>query len=177
MAESKAEDEVAGEVDQIQSLQSKLDEAKEKFLRAKAEYENYRKRIQREFGEVRNQVKLATIQEFLPVFDHFQMATEHTDKNADVETLKKGMDMISVEFKRTLDNLGVIAVDTVGQTFNPEEHEAMAEEASEDVPANQVLRQWRCGYRMGDRLIRPATVVVSSGSTEVPQGEQASEDK
>ncbi len=138
-------------------------EANDRYLRAKAELENYRKRVQRELGEVRDYSKNMVIEEFLPVFDHFQMAMDHVGENADIQTLKQGMDMILGEFRRTLESLGVEQTNAVGQKFDPNLHEAIAQEASDDVPEGHVIRQWKCGYRIGERLLRPATVVVSSG--------------
>jgi len=145
-------------------LESQLTEANDKFLRAKAELENYRRRTQREFTDIRAAVKMMVIQEFLPVLDHFQMALDHADQDADYDALKRGMDMISNEFKRTLEALGVTAVATVGEPFDPNQHEAVAQEPSDDVPEGHVLKEWKSGYRMGDRLVRPATVVVSAGT-------------
>ena len=153
-------------------LQALLDEANEKFLRAKAEHDNYRKRVQREFAEIREAVKLLTLQEFLTVFDHFQMAVMHAEQDSDLDTLKQGMTMIGNEFKRTLEGLGVSFIDAVGQPFNPDEHDAVAQQPSEDVPEGHVLQQWKCGFRVGARLLRPASVVVSSG----PPGEEPDSD-
>ena len=143
--------------------QQLLAQANERMMRARAELENYRKRIQREFGEIRNQVKLMTIQEFLPVFDHFRMALEHAAESDDVDALRQGMDLIYAEFERTLANLGVETVNAVGAEFNPNEHEAVAQEPSAEVPENCVIRQWKCGFRLNGQLLRPAAVVVSSG--------------
>jgi len=149
-----------------------LAEAREKYLRAKAEFDNYRKRVQREFGEIREQAKLGTIQEFLPAFDFFQMALDHADQNADVNSLKQGMQMIATEFKRALEGLGVTTIDATGTVFDPDLHEAVAQEASTDVPEGHVISQWKCGFRIGERLVRPAAVVVSAGDV----GEEPKED-
>ncbi len=146
-----------------EDIQKIMTEANDKYLRARAEMDNYRRRVQREFGEIRELAKASTIEEFLPVFDHFQMAMLHINENPDINTLKQGMDMILAEFHRTLESLGATALDATGREFDPNEHEAVAQEPSDSVPAGKVLRQWKCGYRIGERLLRPATVVVSSG--------------
>ncbi len=103
------------------------------------------------------------------MFDHFQMAMDHVQENPDFETLKQGMDMILGEFRRTFEALGVQRVDAENSEFDPNEHEAVSHEPSQEVPSGHVLRQWKCGYRMGDRLLRPATVIVSSGPPENPE--------
>ena len=177
--EQKEERELTPE-EKIEDLQQKLTEAEEKYVRAKAELDNYKKRMQKEFAEVRTYTKANTIEQFLSVFDHFQMAMDHMGETPDIQTLKQGMDMIYNELGNTFQNLGVKKIDAEGVDFDPAEHEAMAEEHSDDVPAGKVLRQWKCGYRLGERLIRPATVVVSKGPEEEPSSEeepQASEEK
>ena len=140
--------------------------ANDRLLRTKAEFENYRKRTQREFGEIREHVKLITIQEFLPVLDHFQMAMAHVDSDTDVSSLKQGMDMIHAEFRRTLEALGVQPIGTVGQPFDPTQHEALAQEPSSEIAEGHIVREWKSGFRLGDRLVRAASVVVSSGDPE-----------
>lgn len=154
---------IAETAEEGDTLQTMLDEANEKYIRARAELDNYRKRVQREFGEIREYTKANTVQEFFSVFDHFQMAMNHVGETSDFETLKQGMDMILTEFRRTFEALGVQQVDAEGKEFDPNEHEAVSHEPSDTVPEGNVLRQWKCGYRMGDRLLRPATVIVSSG--------------
>jgi len=148
--------------------------ANDKYLRAKAELDNYRKRAQRDLTEARDYMKGVTLQEFFSPFDHFRMAMAHVEETPDVETMKQGMNMILGEFRKSFENLGVELVDATGQKFDPEQHEAVAQEASDDIPPGTVIRQWKCGYRMGDKLLRPATVVVSSGpAAEEEAGEQA----
>ena len=149
-----------------QKIEEIRQEMNDKYMRAKAELDNFRKRSQRELREMREYTKANTVQEFFSVFDHFQMAMDHVKENPDVETLKQGMDMILTEFRRTLEALGVERIESEGKPFDPNEHEAMTQEPSETVPAGRILRQWKCGYRMGDRLLRPAKVVVSTGSKD-----------
>ncbi|MFW5996827.1 MAG: nucleotide exchange factor GrpE [Lentisphaeria bacterium] len=163
--------------ERIRELENQLKEAQEKYLRAKAEFDNYKKRMQKEVGEVRTYAKANTIEQFLSVFDHFQMAMEHMGAEPDVQTMKQGMDMIYEELRNTFESLGVKRLEAEGQAFNPAEHEAMAEEHSDQVPAGQIIRQWKCGYRLGDRLIRPATVVVSKGPADENENKADGEEK
>lgn len=153
--------------DQLESAKAAAREADDRYLRAKAELDNYRKRAQRDLVETREYIKGVTAQEFFSPFDHFRMAMAHVEETPDVETMKQGMGMILSEFQRSFEALGIELVDATGREFDPEQHEAVAQEPSEDVPAGTVLRQWKCGYRMGGKLLRPASVVVSSG----PSGE------
>jgi molecular chaperone GrpE len=148
---------------EIAELNRKLGEANDRFLRLYADFDNYRKRMQKEMSEARNNARNATVETFLTVFDHFMMAMEHADHNPDFQVLYQGMKLISSEFERTLESLGIQRVDAIGEEFDPNVHDAVSQEASDEVPAGRVLRQWKCGFRVGDRLIRPASVIVSSG--------------
>jgi len=139
-------------------------ELNDKLLRQKAEADNYRKRMQREMTELRRIVKQGTIQEFLPVCDHFQMAVNHAELNADIDTIKQGMNMILTEFNRVFENLGVEKMETVGTKFNPQEHEAISQEYSDEIPKDHITKEWKPGYKIAGKLLRPAGVVVSSGS-------------
>lgn len=169
-ATEQAPEVVVEEPEEAPDYQALYEESKEKILRQYAEFENYRKRSQREFGAIRSQTKAGTIEEFLPIYDHFGMALSHSDQDDSV--LRQGMEMILAEFRRTFENLGVEELDAVGKPFDPDLHEAMAQEPSEDVPEGHVIRQWKAGFLMGEKLLRPATVVVSAG----PQTEEAAKD-
>lgn len=164
-ATEAAEKELSPE-EALATVRQEAQEATDRYLRAKAEMENVRKRGQRDLAEAREYTKSVTVGEFFSPFDHFQMAMAHVEENPDVETMKQGMKMILSEFKRGFENLGITLVDATGKEFNPAEHEAVAQEASDTVPEGQVLRQWKCGYRMGEKLLRPASVVVSSGPVD-----------
>lgn len=151
--------------------QAQLAEMTDKLLRSRAEFDNYRKRITREFGDVREQAKQRTIGEFLPVYDTFILAVSHMETSSDIESIKQGMQMILTEFERTFESLGVKEVAAVGEPFDARFHEAVAQEASDSVPEGTVIRQWKSGFTVGENLLRPATVVVSSGKA----GETAAE--
>jgi molecular chaperone GrpE len=81
-----------------------------------------------------------------------------------MDAIRDGLKMILTEFGKAIEELGIEKIDAVGKEFDPNLHEAMANEPSDEVEEGVVIKQWTCGYRMGDRLLRPANVVVSSGS-------------
>ena len=145
-------------------LQIKLRVSEEKLLRSHAEFENFRKRGIREKNEIRKNTLLDTISAILPILDHFELALNAAGDAKNVDAVLNGMKLIESEFKKVLSSLGVDVINAVGETFNPEIHEAIASEVSEECEKDSVVKQWRAGYKLGDRLIRPATVVVSSGS-------------
>ncbi|MBQ6473942.1 MAG: nucleotide exchange factor GrpE [Victivallales bacterium] len=155
-----------------------LAELQDKYLRLRADFDNYRKRMAREASETRERAKISVIGEFLPVYDYFQMAMEQPGQ--DINILRAGMQMIQNEFTKTLNNLGVVELQAVGQAFDPQWHDAVKTEASDTVADGVVISQWKKGYKIGGTLVRPAMVVVSSGpakpevsSEETAPGEPA----
>jgi len=163
-----------GEEDEKAKLKAQVEDLQARYMRAKAEQENYRKRVQRQVSEAQSDAKLKTVSEFLTVYDHFRLAMDHADDNTDFQTLKQGMDMIYTEFSKAFENLGLEEIDAEGKTFDPELHEAVGQESSDEVPEGHVLKQWQKGYQLDDRLIRPAKVIVSAGSVAKDASEEAS---
>lgn len=147
----------------IQQLEAQVVELRDKWLRTRADMENFRKRMLRETQDGRLAEKIAVVTAFLTVVDHFEMAREHFDKKPDPQVMKDGLDMIHTELRRALESLGVELIQAAGQPFDPNLHQAVTNEDSEAVAAGVVLRQWKSGYRLGERLLRPAAVVVSNG--------------
>ncbi|MDD5598113.1 MAG: nucleotide exchange factor GrpE [Victivallaceae bacterium] len=156
---------------QIETLNAELAEARDALLRLKADFQNYRMRTAKEIANARTFAQSDTIMPFLQVFDHFNMAMEAAEKSDNMDAIKQGLEMILVEYRKRLDELGVEPFDAVGKKFDPKLHDAMSHEASDEVEEGHVIRQWNTGYKLGERLLRPATVVVSSG----PDDEEDSE--
>ena len=147
-------------------------ELNDKLLRLHADFDNYRKRMAREASETRERAKIAVVTEFLPVYDFYNMAMKHAATSDDVNAIKQGMQMILNEFKRALDSFSIKEIPTEGKPFDPRFHEAAKTEANESVPEGTIIAQWKPGYMMGERLIRPAMVVVSSGPAKPIQVEE-----
>ncbi len=144
-------------------LKAEVADLKDKLLRKEADYQNYRKRMTREVGDARRIGLCETIVPFLHLFDLYAMAMKAADQSDNVAALKQGMLMIQSEYQKALDELGVKQFSAEGAKFDPALHDAVSYEASATVPEGMVLKQWNCGYKLGDRLLRPARVVVSSG--------------
>lgn len=152
--------------EQIADLEKQVAELQEKALRQRAEFDNYRKRMQRELSDMRALAKISTLEEILPVMDHFQMAMTAADQGSDIETLRQGMNMILQEFERSFENLGVTRIQTAHTAFDPNLHEAVKTEPSSDVEEGIIISEFKAGYRCGDRLLRPPMVIVSSGPAD-----------
>lgn len=156
-------------------LEAQVAELKEQLLRKEADFQNYRKRMAREVSDARRIGLVETITPFLQVFDLFDMAMKAAEKSDNVAALKQGLEMILAQYGKTIDELGVQKFDAVGSNFDPLWHDAVAYENSEDAAEGVIIKQWSCGYKMGDRLLRPARVIVSSGVA--PAEDAAAEEK
>lgn len=156
--------------EKIAALEKTVAELEDKRIRLIAEMENQRKRAVKDLEALRYSVMTDTLHPFFQVFDHFNMAVAATTATNNLQSLLDGMKMIQVEFDKAFSDLGIVKIDASGKDFDPTQHEAISEEASDTVPAGKVLRQWCFGYKSGDRLLKPATVVVSSGPADKTAG-------
>jgi molecular chaperone GrpE len=149
-------------------LTAQLAEAQERYVRLYADFENFKKRAARERDEVRRATTESVLGRLLPVLDTFEMAMQAASlPNTSVEALKAGVAMIQGQLRNTVADYGVEEIDAVGKPFDPALHEALSQQETTGVPEGHVMSQNRKGYRMKDRLLRPAAVVVARkpGST------------
>lgn len=168
--ENKVETENFGECEvceeekaQEPDLAAELAAMKEKYLYLQAEYQNYRKRVAKDISDARFFAVSDTLVPFVKVFDYLGMAQVAADKSDNIDSIRAGLNMIIGEFNRAFEDLGVKEVSAVGQVFDPLIHDAVKQEPNETVPEGTVSSQWCSGFKLGDRLLRPARVVVSSG--------------
>ena len=141
-----------------EKLTAELNETKDRLLRVMAEYDNFRKRSQKEKEMAYGNTKASTIGEFLPVYDNFMraMSAEATD----LDSFKKGMEMIFNQYGETFKKLGVESFGEKGETFDPNVHNAVMHGEDDTLPENSISDVFSTGYKMGDRVIRPAIVKV-----------------
>lgn len=158
-AEQTDEQQKQTEPTEEEKLRKELDEAKDKYLRLMAEYDNFRKRSAKERLELSATVKGNTIGEILPVFDNFEraLAAETEDTN-----YKAGVEMIFKQFGDMLSKLGVEIIDPIGQTFDPNIANAVNQIEDENYGENEVAQVFQKGYKIGDKVIRYAMVVVAN---------------
>lgn len=142
-------------------LMGKVKDEHEKMLRAVADLENYKKRALKEKEEVQKFGSEKLLKDFLPVVDNFDRALEHARSSGDIESLKKGVEMIRKLFEDTLGKHGVRSFSTKGEPFDPNKHEAMSAAETDEMPPNHVHSEYLRGFMLNDRLVRPALVVVS----------------
>src|SRR5690606_35242528 len=134
----------------------------DKYLRVFADFENYKKRAIRERSDAVKYANEALVEKLLPVVDNFEAAIAATNApNATMDSVKTGVNMIYTQLKSFLSDAGVEEIDATGKPFDPNFHEAVSQQPSEEMPEGHVLQQMRKGYKLRDRLIRAAMVVVS----------------
>src|SRR3984885_15279911 len=138
-------------------LKAERDLLFDRLARLQAEFENARKRESRERSEFRDYAVSGAIEHFLPVLDNFQLALKSTGT---AEQLRTGVELIVKQMEEALRSLNVQPVETVGSTFDPRVHEAIEMVERNDLPDHQVLEEVRRGYRIKERLLRPALVRV-----------------
>jgi molecular chaperone GrpE len=139
------------------------DETHDKLLRVSAEFENYRKRTSREMEDFRKYAVQSLLKEMLSAVDHIELAIQAAASNsAPDKKLIEGLSMTLKELLRIFEKFKVLPIEAVGTPFNPEFHEAMLREESGEFPENTVLREMQKGYMIGNRLLRPALVVVAA---------------
>ena len=134
-------------------------------LRAQADFDNFRKRAAREKEEAIRYANNGLLEKLLPVLDNFELGMMAARQTAGAETIVTGMGMVQRQIEDFLRDAGVDTIDAAGAKFDPHLHEALGHEASAEVPEGHVVRQLRKGYRLKDRLLRPANVFVSNGTT------------
>lgn len=151
------------EQDEDDSLQADLDRFRDLALRSQADFENYKKRAAREKEEAIKYANSALLEKLIAIVDNFELGLEAARGEGEDSPVFSGMNMVLKQLMDFLAGQGLQPIDAAGQKFDPNLHEAIAHEPSADVAEGVVIRQTRRGYRMKDRLLRPSSVVVSSG--------------
>jgi molecular chaperone GrpE len=144
-------------------LKAERDQLFDRLARLQAEFDNARKREAKERTEFRDYAVANTVEQFLPVLDHFQLALQSTGST---EQLRTGVELIVKQMEEVLRGLNVQPVEGVGAPFDPRVHEALEMVERSDVPDHQVLDEVRRGYKIRERLLRPALVRVASNSKQ-----------
>ena len=144
-------------------LKAERDQLFDRLARLQAEFDNARKRESKERTDFRDHAVANAVEQFLPVLDNFQLALKSTGS---ADQLRTGVELIVKQMEEALRGLNVQAVETVGSVFDPKVHEALEMVERSDVPDHQVLEEVRRGYRIRERLLRPALVRVASNSQQ-----------
>jgi molecular chaperone GrpE len=149
--------------DPTSGLQADLDRFRDLAMRSQADFENYKKRSAREKEEAIKYANTSLLEKLIPIIDNFELGLAAAKGGGEESPIYSGMNLVLKQLNDFLIDKGLQPIEAVGQKFDPNLHEAIAHEPSEEFPEGAVIRQARRGYRFKDRLLRPATVVVSSG--------------
>ena len=151
------------QIEELKLKAAKADEHWDRLLRTTADLENFKKRAARERQEAIKFANASLLEKLIPALDNFDMAlaAANNAESHSMESLKTGIAMIYNQLKAALADTGLEEIDATNQPFDPNLHEAVSHQESADVPEGQVLQQLRKGYKLRERLIRPASVVVA----------------
>lgn len=159
------------EYDELVAGSKEKEHAHDRYLRAHAEFENLRKRVEKEKGEFLKYAKEEFIAEFMPILDSIEMASKHIASSKDAKALQEGIAMIEAQVRKFLKGLGVEKVKAVGEKFDPHVHEAMEVVEAPDKEENIVVEELKAGYTLNGKLIRPAGVKIARKKEEKNSGQ------
>ena len=147
----------------LQETKDELDEQKDKFIRLQAETDNFRKRLSREKEEFSQYANERLFKGLIPIFDNFERALE--DPSNEIKSLKEGLDMTLKQFSTFLEKENVEPIKAIGEKFNPELHEALTSEESNDHEEDTIISQFVKGYKINNRVLRPSQVIIAKKPT------------
>ncbi len=165
--------------EELAAARAELEALNEAHLRLQADFDNHRKRSLRDRQEAHKFGHENLVKDLLATVDNLERAIDHARSSGggDFEAMLQGVELVRREFLGALAKHGVTAIEADGERFDPEFHEAMAQEVDDSVPAGTVVKVFEKGYRIWDRLLRPARVVVSKASEESKPVEEGLEDE
>jgi molecular chaperone GrpE len=152
---------------ELKRLQTALAESQDTAARRQADFENYRKRIERDRGETHNRIVADVARKLLPVVDNLGRALEaersvETEESKEFRHFLRGIELISKQLTDVLESLGIHPIPAVGEPFDPHIHEAVVMEPSDEFEPDTVIEEIARGYKIGDRLLRPSIVKVAA---------------
>ena len=146
--------------DAAEQAAAEIASLKDQLLRARADFENSRKRLMREKEESLRYANQAILADLLPLLDHLELGLQAASAGTDVASVVAGVKLIQSQFERFLTEHGVTPIEALGKPFDPNWHEALGQEPAPGKPEGTVLHLRRRGFKLGDRLLRPASVVT-----------------
>lgn len=150
-------------------LRAELAVEKDRSLRFQAEMENLRARTAREIADHRRYAAVPLIRDLLPVVDNIERAIEAAEKAGDAGSLLEGFKMVHQQMLTILKQHHCNPIPALGEPFDPQVHDAMLQQPSDEIPANHVALVAQVGYQVHDRVVRPAQVIISTGPAETPR--------
>lgn len=152
-------------VDPLEAARAEAQKNRDQLLRIAADFDNYKKRSRREIGDAVKVAREELLRELLPVFDNLERASSHAGTATDTKALADGISMVQRQFIDVLGKLGIERIQSAGQPFDPAVHEAVQHLETSDFAPGVVAAELQAGYRSGDRVLRPALVVVAKAKS------------
>ncbi len=152
--------------EQLVQARAQAEKNKDLYLRAVADLDTYKRKVQREKAELAKFALQPLVEELLPSLDHLEMAIQAANAVVDGKNIAMGVEMVSSQIKKVLASFGVEEISQAGKEFDPTKEDCVSHEASDDIAENHIIKVVRSGYSMNGRLLRPASVVVSSGKAK-----------
>jgi len=177
----KEEKEESKSEEKVTELENEVAELKDKLLRKAAEFENYKRRTENDQLNLLTYAAESFIQRLLPVVDDFERSLQHINEAQEVDAIKQGLKLIYDKFMKVLDDQGVKKMESIGQPFNVEYHEALLQRPDDSVEPHTVLEEIEKGYMYKDKVIRHAKVIVSedkeTGVNDNSENNESSEER
>ena len=150
----------------LEKAQAEAAEMKSRYLRSVADMENYRKRIAREKQDIIRSAAANVVESLLPVIDNMKLGLQAAENHPEAKDVTLGFKMVDDQLKKSLSEQGLEELVPDGEAFDPNLHECIAQQTSDEIKEDHVIETVRAGYRLNDRLIRAANVIVSSGPSK-----------
>jgi len=164
--EEQAQDAASAQKTELEQVKGERDQLLDRLARLQAEFDNARKREAKERQDARDYVVSSTVEPFLGVMDNFQLAL---NSEGSVEQLRAGVGLILKQMEDALKGLNVVPVESVGAQFDPRFHEALGSVETREFPDHQVVEEIRRGYKMREKLLRPALVKIATNPSQVSE--------
>jgi len=158
--------------DELKRLNAELREMNDKYLRLYADFENYRKRVNKDKEELVKYGNENLLYDLLPVIDNLEMALQHASNDVS-SGLVQGVEITLKELRKTLEKFGLTPIEAFGKPFDPLVHHAMSQAERDDVDEKTVIEEYRKGYRLRDKVLRPSLVAVSKKTVSEPVREES----
>ena len=158
--------------DELQRLNAELREMNDKYLRLYAEFENYKKRVNKDKEELIKYGNENLLYDLLPVIDNLDMALQHASNDIS-SGLVQGVEITLKELRKTLEKFGLVPIEAFGKPFDPLVHHAMTQVERDDVDEKTIVEEYRKGYRLRDKVLRPSLVAVSKKTVSEPVKEES----
>lgn len=146
---------------EIENLQNEVQQNEEKYLRLYAEFENYKRRIQKENQTMKEYQAQSVLNDILPTIDNIERALQIDGEDEQFVSLKKGVQMVYDSLLKALQDNGLEKIETEGQTFDPNFHQAVMQDNNDDFESGQITQELQAGYKLKDRVLRPSMVKVN----------------